>query len=646
MKKTRKVLLTILSILTLAAVSLGAASCFSNKENSSSQTTDNEFRQVYAMYVTYAEEQGVTPLSYEDWLKSIRGEQGPQGEKGDQGEQGPQGDKGDQGDQGVGIEKVEYDEGDNLVITFTDGTTQTVEIPEPETHVHTFGDWITFSGENEPCENKIFYHVCTDCNIIEWKQGSYADHAWSTEYTCDDSYHWNICDTCGKVSEKEEHTYDESYTCSICGKPAPATEGVLYQISSDNTYAEVIGYEGTAKRVRIADTYNDLPVKTISYEAFYENRTITAVKIPDSVTSIGQNAFNGCSSLTSVVIPDSVTSIGKEAFCNCSSLTNIEVSANNANYQSIDGNLYTKSGKTLIQYAIGKTATSFSIPDSVTSIGYEAFYHCRSLTSVVIGDSVTSIGEYAFWDCRSLTSVIIPDSVTSIGSYAFSDCNSLTSVEIPDSVTSIGYGAFYHCRSLTFHEYGKCQYVGNEENPYYALIQANAQNYSSYTIHEDTKVIADRAFYGCARMSSIVIPDSVTSIGDDAFYHCSSLTSVEIPDSVTSIGSHAFAYCSSLTSVVIGDSVTSIGGYAFWDCRSLTSVVIGGSMTSIGMWAFHNCNSLTSVYYKGTASEWPAIFIDSYNSPLKNATWYYYSETEPTEEDNYWHYVDGEVTIW
>ena len=641
MKKTRKVLLTVLSVLTIAAVSLGAASCEVIGHNpppnsSTSQTTDNEFRQVYAMYVTYAEEQGITPLSYEAWLMSIRGEKGDKGEKGeqgpagedgkdgvdgedgqdgltpyvgengnwwigdidtgiqatgdkgDQGEQGPagadgedgkdgadgadgksayqiwleaghegseadflawlkgatgeKGDKGDQGDQGVGIEKVEYDADGNLVITFTDGTTQTVVMPEPETHVHTFGEWTAFTTDDTPCENRLFFRVCSDCKSIEWKQGSYADHAWSTEYTCDDSYHWNICDTCGKVSEKEEHTYDESDTCSICGKPAPATEGVLYQISSDNTYAEVIGYEGTATRVRIADTYNDLPVKTIYERAFYNNDKITAVIIPDSVTSIG---------------------------------------------------------------------------------------------------------DYAFWFCDSLTSVVIGDSVTSIGDDAFEYCYSLTSVEIPNGVTSIGEWAFAFCSSLTFNEYGNCQYLGNEENPYHALIRVKTQNYSSYTIHEDTKVIADSAFYKCARMGSIVIPDSVTSIGEYAFANCSSLTSVEIPDSVTLIGSSAFSGCSSLTSVVLPDSVTSIGDWAFSYCSSLTSVVIGDSVTSIGDGAFAWCSSLTSVYYKGTASEWSSISINSTeNSYLTDATRYYYSETNPTSSGRYWHYVYGKVTVW
>ena len=215
-------------------------------------------------------------------------------------------------------------------------------------------------------------------------------------------------------------------------------------------------------------------VTSIGNSAFLSCTSLTSVTIPDSVTSIGAYAFGNCESLTSVTIGNGVTSIGVEAFGSCSSLTSITVDANNKYYSSADGVLFNKDKTELIQYPIGNARTSYTIPNSVTSIGDYAFYGCDSLTSVTIGDSVTSIGDGTFEYCKSLTSVTIPNSVTSIGAYAFRNCDSLTSVTIPDSVTSIGYYAFYGCDSLT----------------------------------------------------NVTIPDSVTSIGNFAFCDCSSLTDV------------------------------------------------------------------------------------------------------------------------
>ena len=262
------------------------------------------------------------------------------------------------------------------------------------------------------------------------------------------------------------------------------------------------------------------------------------------------------------------------------------------------------SGSVVIPSSVTYNGTTYG----VTSIGYQAFRYCTSLTSVTIPNSVTSIGESAFEYCTGLTSVTIPNSVTSIGYLAFVGCSSLTSVTIPNSVTSIGEWAFsivpnivysgtatgspWDARSLNGYVDGYLVYRDASKTE---LLACSAVATGEITIPNSVTSIGGYAFYECTGLTSVTIPNSVTSIGEGAFYKCTGLTSVTIPNSVTSIGERAFSSCSSLTSITIPNSVTSIGNGAFSYCISLTSVTIPNSVTSIGSSAFSGCSSLTSI---------------------------------------------------
>ena len=310
-------------------------------------------------------------------------------------------------------------------------------------------------------------------------------------------------------------------TCTVCSDIIRETikgysQGLDYTLNEDGTYCVSGIGTCTDLDILISPTYNGERVTSIGWSAFSGCSDLNSIIIPGSVTSIDGIAFMYCSGLTFIVIPDSVTNIGPSVFANCSGLTEITVVEGNPVYHS-DGNcLIETERKTLIagcmnsvipadgsvtnigDYAFCGSSglTAIVIPDSVTSIGNEAFRLC-GLTSIVIPDGVTHIADQAFGGCTSLTSVTIPDSVTSISMHAFSWCTSLSSIDIPDSVTSIGSWAFGDCSSLTFID-----------------------------IPDGVVGIEAFAFAKCSDLSSVIIPNSVVDISGYAFHECISLTDI------------------------------------------------------------------------------------------------------------------------
>lgn len=138
--------------------------------------------------------------------------------------------------------------------------------------------------------------------------------------------------------------------------------------------------------------------------------------------------------------------IGNYSLQGQSKITDINVDTGNTVYKSIDGNLYSYDGTTLIQYALGKTESSFTVPDGVTNIGAGAFYSC-SLSSIILPDGVTTIGKSAFGYSLSLTDINIPDSVTTIGNQAFTS-TAIQSITISSGVTFIDKTVFADCPLL------------------------------------------------------------------------------------------------------------------------------------------------------------------------------------------------------
>ena len=150
---------------------------------------------------------------------------------------------------------------------------------------------------------------------------------------------------------------------------------------------------------------------------------------------------------------------------------------------------------------------SVTIPQSVTSIGKDAFAQCRALQSLTIKDATTSIGSWAFDECYKLTTLSLGKNITTIGDHAFYDCRILDNVTIPQSVTFIGNHAFGCCYGM-----------------------------HSFNIKDATTSIGEYAFFDCQNLETLSLGENITTIDDDAFRGCYDLECIMLPAGLASFG--------------------------------------------------------------------------------------------------------------
>lgn len=320
-------------------------------------------------------------------------------------------------------------------------------------------------------------------------------------------------------------------------------------------------------------------VTSIGTCAFYGCTGLTSIDIPNSVTLIGLYAFSGCTGLTSVTIPNSVVTIGDKAFEGCTGLVKVNFDAINCTYMGI----YSQSGN-------NKNKT--------------VFYGCTALSTLNIGEQVQTIPDYAFYGCSYLTgNLIIPNSVTTIGGEAFKGCSGFASLTIGNAVASIGLDAFKGCYNIASLNYNamNCTSNGSSSSPVF-----DCSSLTDLTIGENVQTIPAYAFKGCNKVTNLIIPNSVTSIGSNAFSGFSG-TFITIPKSVASIGSSAFGNCARLTTVYY-NAENAVASNVFcsyqngnWvnSCPNLTTIHIGADVQEIGDNVFKGCDGVHLVVAMG-----------------------------------------------
>lgn len=250
------------------------------------------------------------------------------------------------------------------------------------------------------------------------------------------------------------------------------------------------------------------------------SKKITSIEIGAGITYIGKYAFSEFTSLKKVNISYTVSEIGDAAFANSDKLSNFIVSDNSKYFSTLNGNLYDKNKKKLVQYAVGKKDKSFVVPKSVKKLGAYSFSSCKYLTTITLPNKLISIDDAVFSNCSNLTKITIPKSVSYIGFCSFMNCKKLKAIVIPIKVNNLFSSVFYGCTSL-----------------------------SKVIINKGKTNIGEYAFGDCINLTTVNIPSGIIYINDGAFRGCKKLNSVVIPMTVKYVGVNAFSECNNLKSV-------------------------------------------------------------------------------------------------
>lgn len=403
-------------------------------------------------------------------------------------------------------------------------------------HVHFFGGWETTLAPTCSDEGqKERSCICGEVEVASIPAG--GEHqlvGWAIGAPATESQNGEIYSVCANCDGRID--------------PRPIVydkaDHLTYKVNDDGISCTVTGFVSGKKQSALvipdnADGYIVTNVSGFSYDS-----SITSVTLPYTLIKIGGGAFSFCDGITEINIPEGVASIGGNAFHNCNNLKSV------------------------------------SIPKSVVSMGEGAFNGCDSLESVRFaeGSKLEKIDLYAFIYTKTLTYCNIPSSI--ISATGVTDIYDITK-----------------CSPLV-KEYDNAYYFGNENNPYLVLVAAKSEEITSCTVHQDTRIIGDYAFFGCKSLKNVTFKkgSKLHTVGYAAFDYTSSLKEITLPSGVKRVESSAFMW-SGLTSVDLGKSLTFLGDEAFSGCSYLKSIHIPAGVIEIGYQTFYDCDELETLTF-------------------------------------------------
>ena len=506
---------------------------------------------------------------------------------------------------------------------------------------------------------------CTLCDIQcdhEYEESS----ATFITVSEDDIYHVDRCLDGTYWKDKEEHTYDSSNVCTVCGhscEHSSVSVTVSNQVYStdgttdydETTTCNTCNYTATEHKTKnVGHNYSEEVVKA---ETLKSEATCTSAAVYYKTCSYcGLVSTSAADTFTVGEAPGHVYHEDGDETCKhqcqrCGTDGKLMIAGNAATCTTAGNNEYWTCSACGKYFAddecteeIEKDSWIIPVDTNAHSFTYYSYNSDGTETAVCdyCGERDTrntvitasgDAGDNAVWvltqnnsDHDNPTYTITISGTGDMANYSsmlgqpwYEYGSEITSLIVEEGVTSVGDYAFQGCSGLTsitlpstVTSIGTSAFDGCSALTEITIPSGvtsigsyafrNCSSLTEITIPAGVTGISSYVFYGCSGLTQIAIPAGVTSIGDSAFRKCSSLTDITIPTGVTSIGSYAFMDCSTLTGITLPSTVTSIGAYAFGYCSKMTNITIPSTVTSISDYMLAYCNSLTSIRIPSTVT--------------------------------------------